>query len=234
MKLSVIIPALNEEKYIEKTLKSLKKQSIRVEIIVVDNGSSDKTIDISKEYADHVFSYTDKKGPLFAANYGFEHAKGEVIAMAGADCIYPRRWAERTLKLFQNEDVAGVYGPLMFFDSNAVMNFLSGLLYEFFMISVKIFGGDNTSGANFAFRKSIYLEINDFVDSWTTINEDIEIGKRIKQHGRLVMMPFNFSYTSARRFQKNGYFKSAITFLKESHSFKHGNKGTKVENYWNN
>ncbi len=230
--LTVVIPALNEEKYIEKTLRSLRRQSVKIEIIVVDNGSKDRTMEISREIADKVFSYTEKKGPLFAANYGFERASAEIIAMAGADCIYPPKWAERVLKAFKSEEIVGVYGPVRFFDSNPLMNFLSGLFYEIFMLSTKLLNVDNTSGANFAFRKSIYLQINDFVNSWTTIAEDIEIGKRLKKHGKLVLLPFNFSYTSARRFQKNGYIKSAFTFLREWIHFKHKKGNIKIEDYW--
>ena len=233
MNLTVVIPALNEEQYIEKTLQSLKKQSVKVEIIVVDNGSCDRTIEISKKIADKVLSYTEKKGPLFAANYGFKHARGDVIAMAGADCIYPPKWAQHILNAFKSNEIVGVYGPIRFFDSNFLINFLSGFLYELFIIFSKIIKEDNTSGANFAFRRELYFQINDFVDSWTTIAEDIEIGKRLKKHGKLVLLPFNFSYTSARRFQRNGYIKSALIFLKEWLHFKHKKKNIEIDNYWN-
>ena len=232
MNLTVVIPALNEEQYIGKTLQSLRKQSVKVEIIVVDNGSHDKTIEISKKMADKVLSYTEKKGPLFAANYGFEHASGDVIAMGGADCIYPPNWAKHILKAFKSDEIVGVYGPICFFDSNFLMNFLSGLLYELFLTLSKMLKVDNTSGANFAFRRELYLQINDFVDSWTTIAEDIEIGKRLKKHGKLVLLPFNFSYTSARRFQRNGYVKSALIFLKEWLHFKHKKENIKIDDYW--
>lgn len=231
--LTVVIPALNEEKYIERTLQSLKEQSVNIEIIVVDNGSNDKTIEISQKIADKSFSYTKRKGPLFAANYGFKHAKGDIIAMAGADCVYPSKWAERVLKAFKSEEIVGVYGPIRFFDSNFLMNFLSGLFYEIFVLSSKFSKVDNTSGANFAFRKELYLQINGFVDSWTIIAEDVEIGRRLKKYGKLALLPFNFSYTSARRFQENGYVKSAFMFLKEWIHFKHRKENVKIEDYWN-
>jgi len=60
MNLSIIIPALNEEAVIENTLKSLANHSL--EIIVVDGGSSDNTIDISQRYTNHVLSTPPFRG----------------------------------------------------------------------------------------------------------------------------------------------------------------------------
>lgn len=233
MKLSFVIPALNEENYIEKTLRNLRTQTIDVEIVVVDNGSSDNTIEIAKRYADLVLSYTRRKGPVYAIDYGIKHATGDIIATAGADCLYPKKWAERVLKYFENKEVVGVYGPLRFSDSNPLIILISIFLYELFMVLARLFGTDNTSGANFAFRKDAYLKINDFVDNWETIGEDIEIGKRIKKYGKIILLPFNFSYVSDRRFRKNGYLKSERTFLKEwFKQRKSKGKNIKISDYW--
>lgn len=236
MKISVVIPALNEEKFIADTLESLKKQTVDVETIVVDNGSSDRTLEISRKYADLVFSYTQRKGPLFAIDYGIGQATGDIVAMAGADSLYPPKWAENVLKAFEKKsNVVGIYGPIAFFDSHPAMNVLSGFFYEFFMIITRIFKIDNTSGANFAFKRDVYLKINDFVDSWNTISEDIEVGRRIKEYGTVSLLPFNFSYTSARRFQKNGYFKSVAIFVKEWIRYKKSRgQNIKIEDYWQN
>lgn len=85
VKLSIVIPAYNEEKYIEDTLLSIKHADFTdVEIIVVCNGCTDQTAKIAKKYASKVLEYK-KKGVSFARNIGAEKAKGDKIIFLDAD-----------------------------------------------------------------------------------------------------------------------------------------------------
>lgn len=91
---SIIIPAHNEEKYIEDTLLHVKKQSYKnIETIVVDNGSSDKTASIAKKYSDKVI-ITKKKGVSYARNLGAKKARGKVLVFLDADTIL---WDKNTI-----------------------------------------------------------------------------------------------------------------------------------------
>lgn len=90
MKLSIIIPTLNEEKYIERTLKNLKQiHSIEHEIIVADTNSKDRTREIAKQYADKVVVYDGTKKPNAAIirNMGAKSAKGDVLLFQDADVL---------------------------------------------------------------------------------------------------------------------------------------------------
>jgi len=83
---SVIIPTKNSSKTLEACLKSIKEQSYKnIEIIVVDNNSSDNTKEISKKYTDKVFD----KGPERSAqvNYGVEQSKGEFVYKVDSDFV---------------------------------------------------------------------------------------------------------------------------------------------------
>lgn len=85
---SVIIPAHNEQNYIEKTLKWLKKQSYKnIEIIVVDDGSRDKTAAIAKRHTDIVLMLKKRKGVSYARNRGARIAKGNILIFLDADTI---------------------------------------------------------------------------------------------------------------------------------------------------
>src|ERR1035437_2781089 len=82
-KISAVISAFNEEANIERCLKSL---SFADEIVVVDNGSSDKTAEISKKYTDKVFNQKNNPAEIdLQKNFGFEKATGDWILCIDAD-----------------------------------------------------------------------------------------------------------------------------------------------------
>lgn len=91
---SIVIPAFNEEKYIECVLQSVLSLDYprdMYEVIVVDNGSTDNTVEIAEKYADKMYVY---KGVKVGAvrNFGASKAKGEYIAFLDSDCIPPEAW----------------------------------------------------------------------------------------------------------------------------------------------
>ena len=97
--ISIIIPAYNEGNYIPRCLesiKSLKDQNLDIEIIVVDNGSTDNTVEISESYGAKVL--IKKEGCISSLrNYGAEASKGTIVAFLDADCILPEDWLQKTL-----------------------------------------------------------------------------------------------------------------------------------------
>ncbi|MBY6070309.1 glycosyltransferase [Marinobacter salsuginis] len=101
---SVIIPAFNEEQNIEECLLSLVNQSYPrefYEIIVVDNGSSDRTPQMASAYADLVLEKPD--GNVGAVrNHGIADASGEVIICTDADCVVPPDWIEKGVTLLKD------------------------------------------------------------------------------------------------------------------------------------
>ena len=93
MRASVVIPAFNEEKLIGDTLRSLRAQTVTpAEIIVLDNGSTDRTVEIARKYADKVLilpgmSLWEMK------QVGVEVAKSPIIVTTDADTVAPPAWA---------------------------------------------------------------------------------------------------------------------------------------------
>ena len=112
---SVVIPALNEEVSILRTLYSLSqnKTTYPTEIIVVNNNSTDRTQEVLDRL--NVRSFLQLKpgwGP--ARQMGQEHAKGKYILMADADCFYPPRWIQRMITELDKSGVTCVYGGYKF------------------------------------------------------------------------------------------------------------------------
>lgn len=114
MKFSIIIPALNEEKYIADSVKALLAQSVPrkdFEIIVVDNGSKDATKQIAKKAGADKVIVEKNKGTNIARQRGVEESAGKILAFLDADCIPPPHWLQTIEKLLKQEDVAAVSGP---------------------------------------------------------------------------------------------------------------------------
>ena len=84
-KISIVIPTLNEEKDIGNLLESIKKQSYKNhEIIIIDGGSADNTVKISKKYTKNVF-VLPKAGVTKSRNYGIKKSSGQIVHMMDAD-----------------------------------------------------------------------------------------------------------------------------------------------------
>lgn len=117
-RLSVIIPAYNEEKDIEATIKSLKEQSlIPNEIIIVDDGSTDRTIEIAKAYKVKILSQ-NHKGPGVARNQGAKNAKGEILIFVDADMTFDKDYIKNLVKpIEKSKEIIGTTH-----DSEIVLN----------------------------------------------------------------------------------------------------------------
>ena len=88
MKYSIIIPTLNEEAYIEKTIYALKHLNYPkedFEIIVVDNGSQDRTVERANCAGANLVLYEEKRGTNMARNKGIENSSGEILVFVDAD-----------------------------------------------------------------------------------------------------------------------------------------------------
>jgi len=98
--LSIIIPALNEEKYLPKLLSSIKKQTYKnYEIIVADAGSKDSTIKIAKKYGCKI---VEGGMPSIGRNAGAKVAKGHLLLFLDADVILPKDFLKKAIKEFEH------------------------------------------------------------------------------------------------------------------------------------
>jgi len=220
MKISVVIPVFNEQKYIKKCLYSLFKQEEKAdEIIIVDNNCTDKTIDIAKKYP--VKIVTEKKqGTVFARNLGFNEAKGEILARCDADSILLPDWIKKIKKNFQEEKIDGLTGPVIFYD----LPFKTALFSILYMKIMKFLQkGETLLGPNMAISKKIWQKIKGGIClNEKEIHEDIDLSLHIlKYRGkikydwhllahisgrRIKNKPFSFFFDYPRRAIKNIFF----------------------------
>lgn len=117
-KFSIITPTLNQSKYIRQTIDSVLLQDYEnLELIVVDGGSSDGTLDILKEYREIKWISEPDSGAANALNKGFKMADGDIIAWLNSDDYYDENAISTIAKVFESDENADlVYGNLTFVD----------------------------------------------------------------------------------------------------------------------
>lgn len=200
--ISVVVPALNEEKLLPLCLSSLKNQNFDkgFEVIVVNGPSTDSTGKIAKKLADRVIR-VHKTGVGFARKRGFEVAKAPIIATTDADVAVPVNWLSRIYGHFSNNPNAlAISGPYIFTNNNW-LNFLSIFIRPIAMLVHKLLTGTVTmSGNNSAFKKSAYCMAGEYNPNLTGL-EDVELGLRLAKIGRIDYLPSLVVSTTDRRFR---------------------------------
>lgn len=119
---SVVVRAKNEARDIERTFRALRRQTVPVEIVVVDSGSTDGTLELARRYADRLLEIPAESFTYgHALNVGAEAARAPFHFSLSAHC-FPERadWVERSLGHYERDDVAGTNGIQTFPDGTAV------------------------------------------------------------------------------------------------------------------
>jgi glycosyltransferase involved in cell wall biosynthesis len=211
LKISVVIPVHNEEKYIGACLDSLLKQSDPAdEIIVVDNNSTDNTAKIVSTYPVKLLK-EPTQGTTYARNKGFNEAKFEIIARTDGDTILPKNWIKRIRKYFNDEKLIAISGPAEFYD---LPEFIHNSHWQTKSAWVKVVIGYNKVvrqllkhdclyGPNCAFRKSGWEKIKTTTCmNGAQVHEDLDLGIHLAPLGEIKFYNNFLVATSVRRWKK--------------------------------
>jgi len=202
-KVTVVIPAFNEEKYIESCLKSIKSQSYRpCEIIVCDGNSEDRTRQIAKKYATKVI-IEKKRSAAAERQKAADIAKGEIIAFIDSDTLAEKDWLKKIAEGFK-PGVVAVYGRVLMRDGSSIDNMLAKLFTPYIRFT-DLIGKPAVAGMNMAVRKDAFKKIKGFNLALKTA-EDIDLFNRIRKNGKIRYVDA-ITYTSARRLKHWGYKK---------------------------
>ncbi len=191
--ISVIIPAYNGEKTIRETIESVLNQSFKdFEILVINDGSQDATLDIInsiKDFRLKVFSYSNA-GQAVSRNRGFSQSSGEFIAFLDADDLWTPTKLEAQLKALQDNPQAAVaYSWSDFIDEKgqflrgASRSTLSGDVYAKLLLTDFL---DN--GSNPLIRRQALIEVGGF-DETLTPAEDWDMWLRLAARYHFVLVP---------------------------------------------
>ncbi len=193
---SIVIPVRNEEANLPRCLESIKKINYpksRVEVIIVDGYSNDKTVEIAKSSGTRVF-YNRQKIRSTGCQIGVNRAKGTIIAFTDADCVVPKNWLRDLLKHFGNDNVASVGGPNITPKDDTPFAKASGeaiwLLTRagsrYGLIGGKVIETYHNPGCNVIYRKAIISQVGGLNPHLLTC-EDEELDFRIREAGYKIL-----------------------------------------------
>ncbi|MFC1625904.1 glycosyltransferase family 2 protein [Patescibacteria group bacterium] len=205
MKVSVVIPAYNEAKYITKSVRSVINQEIKAdEIIVVDNNSTDKTAEIAKKLGAKVIKET-KQGMIPARNKGFDTACGDIIARIDADVEVPTYWVRKIKKNYKNKKIDALTGPLIYSDAKLMSN--SAFPSHLYLESLKTLSKGHwyLMGPNMSLTKNMWLKVRSKVNpNDKNVHEDIDLSLKIIAADGIIEYDRGLVVkTSARRINKH-------------------------------
>ncbi len=218
MKISVIIPAYNEEENIGKTLDAvLASDYPNFEVIVIDNASKDKTFEVASKKGVKVIQET-RKGTMWACEAGRQKATGDIIVRLDADCLPEKDWLTRGTHWFADKKVSAVSGPYDYFDGPTVFRYFTLGLQKYLYVPINyflsFFGiGGITIGGNTFMRAESLEKIHGFNTSITFYGDDTDVAKRLSAVGKVIFDGSLVIKTSARRFKSEGTFKITLKYV---------------------
>ena len=198
--ISIIIPVLNEAKIIQKTLLNVENQA-EVEIIVLDGGSRDNTVELAQQMGVKVFT-SPSVGRANQMNFGANLAQGEILLFLHADTLLPKDYPTIVRQtLAQPQTIAGAFSLKIDGKEKGLrlIEMLVNLRSHFFSLPY----GDQA----IFLKTSVFQQIGGFPN--LPIMEDFELILRLRKQGKIKIASAPV-ITSARRWQKLGMFKTTL------------------------
>ena len=180
-KVSVVVPAYNAESTIGPLLESLLQLDyLDFEVIVVDDGSKDRTGEIVRRYPVRLIEQPNR-GASAARDAGLRAASAEIVAYADSDVTVTREWLQNLVEPFSDPTVAATTGRTIFLRNEHVTSWLRSLDIERRNANRRTYTR-LANGPNSAFRRAVLLEVGGFDPRWYHA-EDTEVSYRVWQKG---------------------------------------------------
>lgn len=174
----------NEEKHIESCLRAILNNIYpekKYEIICIDNGSSDRTVELARKYTASVYSIPDKT-ISYLRNYGAQKAQGEYLAFVDADCIVDRLWMEAASVYFKNENIV-CFGSTPGIPIDAT--WVQKTWYLNKAVRKEIQKIEWLESMNLFIRKDVFFEVGGFNEELLTC-EDVDLCYRIGEEYQII------------------------------------------------
>jgi glycosyltransferase involved in cell wall biosynthesis len=210
---SVVIPAYNEELYLGRCLQSLALQDFPgpIEVIVVDNNSTDRTAGVAVAFGATVV-VEPRPGVCWARQAGTAAASGEIVVSADADTVYSPGWLSAIAGTFDaRAELVAVAGPCVFADApwwgRSYPILLFGAVHLWYRLTGRVF---YVSATNIAFRRSAF---SGYDTRLAQGGDEVDLLRRLQASGPVAFDRGNPSLTSSRRLTQGLAYNIVVTFL---------------------
>jgi len=206
--LAFVIPALNEEALIGRCITAIHDELPWADVIVVDNGSTDRTIGLAQAFGARVIE-EPRRGVTQARQTGLEYTTKPYVAFIDADCTLSQGWLQAASEAMDDYTsiISGpsVYPELMILSRLSIFSFycVGRILHTFFPM---------VQGGNFIVKRSALMAAGGFATDIDFYGEDTDTAIRLKPYGKVVFALGMYSNTSARRFLAEGLFKTGLRY----------------------
>ena len=209
---TVVVPAHNEEASLGATLRSLAEQDFAgpVEVVVVDNASTDGTAGVAEAYGARVVA-EPRRGVCRARQRGTDAARGEVVVSTDADTVHPHDWLRRIdERLRERPDAVAVAGPCRYRDAPGWVDVLSG---GAFVGLGRLYAWTGRVGyvtaTNLAFHRASFpgYDVN-----LTQGGDEVDVLRRLRRQGPVLWDRENVVLTSSRRLDQGLAYTLVVSF----------------------
>ncbi len=217
---SIIIPSLQEEKLLERTLRQFTqevKQRFGLELIVSDGGSTDRTLEIARQYADVIIEAMpqERQNISLGRNRGARAAKGEILVFINADTIIENiaHFFEEMIVVMNRPGLTGATCSVGIYReeegfSDRVFHGFYNLLFHL----ENLLGLGMGRGECQVIKRSTFFSIGGYNESMAA-GEDFELFVRLRKLGMTAFKPHLRVNESPRRYRAHGYLKTSLLWL---------------------
>jgi glycosyltransferase involved in cell wall biosynthesis len=204
MRISVVIPSLNDAEMLAECLRALAAQSrVPDEIVVVDNGSTDNTAEVARAGGARVVTET-LRGTMPATSAGLDTATGDVIGRLDADSVPPTDWVERIEQAFTTDPgLAALTGPGNFYGRSRFKNWVGQNVYiaGYFWFMKLLLGHPPLFGSNLALSREAWQRLRLTVHrELRELHDDLDLAYHLEPDMRVTYDPTLRVGVSARPF----------------------------------
>ena len=223
MQLAFVIPAYNEQALIGKCVESVLAEIKRsgrtdVDVVVVNNNSTDRTAEIARSYAGVRVVDEKQKGLVSARDGGFRATTAELVANIDADTLVPPGWLDTVFTEFEKDPtLVCLSGPYIYYDLSAWNRFLIILFYGltkliYWLNRYILRVGSVVQGGNFVFKRDAWIKAGGFNREIKFYGEDTDVAVRLSKVGGVKFTLRLKMLTSGRRLAEEGVFRTALTY----------------------
>lgn len=236
-KISLVIPAYNEADTLESCLVTVAAQEHPFdEVVIVDNNSTDETVEIAKKFKARIIRES-RQGVVYARDAGFDAATGDIIGRIDADTLLEPNWTKELLRVFKDETIAAVTGPVYYHDMPGRVTGQKADTFVRTSLDKLSSKAKFLFGSNMAIRRSAWSVMRDVVCRQKEYHEDLDLAIHLVDYDYQILLDKKLiAGVSSRRVESSPadfrkYMKMFSTTYKE-HGIREASVTIPIIIYW--